>query len=148
MRKKRKSNVIRKDTSSKAKKVAKIKKAESKRRTAAPKTRNHGTMSEGEFWSFIRSALRNRTRFWRPRLEALKRVRRRYNGPNKRQQWEYKCSSCEGYFPQKNVEVNHIHPAGSLKSGDDLKGFVERLFCEVDGLNVICKPCHKEHHKK
>lgn len=33
-------------------------------------------------------------------------------------------------------------PAGSLQSASDLPGFVERLFCEIDGLQVLCNNCH------
>ncbi len=144
---KRRSKVkrARNDTTYKARGLEKKKR---ERKTKAPKTRNMQTMSESEFWSFIRSALRNRTRFWKPRLEALKRARRVYNGPNKRQKWEFKCAICGNHFKQTQVEVNHIIPAGSLKSKEDLPSFVENLFCEVDNLEVVCKTCHKEHHKK
>lgn len=44
---------------------------------------------------------------------------------------------------ERNIEVDHIIPCGILRSSDDLKGFVERLFCEADGLVVMCKKCHK-----
>ena len=33
-------------------------------------------------------------------------------------------------------------PAGTLTCGGDLPGFVERLFCEVDNLQVLCESCH------
>lgn len=49
---------------------------------------------------------------------------------------------------QKDVQVDHIIPAGSLQSTDDLKGFVERLFCSIDGLQVLCKPCHDDKTQK
>ena len=114
----------------------------------APKTRNSHTWSEGEFWSFIRASLRNRTRWWKPKLEALKRARRVSKSRNKRLKWEFRCNMCKKWFPQKEVEVNHITPVGSLRSSDDLAGFVSRLFCERQGLEVVCKICHKKHHSK
>ena len=45
-----------------------IKKNATKRtpRVKTPKVRNAGTMTESQFWSFIRSALRNKSRFWKP----------------------------------------------------------------------------------
>ena len=46
-------------------------------------------------------------------------------------------------FTNKEVEVDHIVPAGSLKTFDDLPEFVERMFCEADGFQVLCKPCHQ-----
>ena len=33
-------------------------------------------------------------------------------------------------------------PAGTLTCGGDLPGFIERLFCEVDNLQVLCTDCH------
>ena len=39
-------------------------------------------------------------------------------------------------------------PCGSLRSFDDVGGFVERLFCETDFLAVRCFRCHEERHKK
>lgn len=145
MRNKRKSPKIRRDTTYKSRGLAKKAKL---RKTKAPKTRNDGTMTESEFWSFIRSALRNKTRFWRPRLKVLRQARRVYHGPNKRQKWELQCSVCKEWFMQKNVEVNHKVAAGSLKAKEDLPQFIENLFCEADGLEVVCKPCHKAHHKQ
>jgi len=105
------------------------------------KLRNHFTLSEAGFWSLIRSNLRNASRWWKPIAEAKKRVKRaKKNGG--RQKFEYQCNHCKNWFPDKNVNVDHIIPAGSLTSANDLPGFLERLFCEVDGLQVLCQCCH------
>ncbi len=109
------------------------------------RTRNAGTMTESMFWSSIRSILRRRTIWWQPIKIAKQNSRRPNQGDNKRQKWEYQCSACKEWFSDKEVEVDHIIPAGSLTCAADLPGFVERLFCEVDGFTVLCKPCH---HKK
>lgn len=113
-----------------------------KKKARAIKPRNNGTMTESAFLQFIRAALRNKSRWWKPRLLALQKARRKYSGPNKRQKWEFKCSICERWFAQKNVQVHHKDPVGSLNSLNDLPGFTERLFCEVDGLAVVCSKCH------
>lgn len=107
-----------------------------------PKTRNNGTMTESAFWSFIRSALRQKSRFWKPILQAKLDARRPYKGPNKRQKFEYQCASCAKWFQEKKINVDHIRPAGSLNCAEDLPGFVERLFCEKDNLQVLCEKCH------
>lgn len=117
-------------------------KAKKPKKEKVPRTRNAGTMTESAFWSWIRSALRQKSRWWKPIQNTKKAARRPYKGANKRQKFEYQCEMCEDWFPDKNVEVDHIVPAGSLKSSDDLKGFVERLFCEAEGLRVLCKDCH------
>lgn len=112
------------------------------KREKVPRARASGTMTESAFWSWIRSALRQKSRWWKPISDVKKAARKAYEGKNKRQKYEYQCAKCKEWFPDKQVEVDHIVPAGSLKSSDDLKGFVERLFCEAEGLQVLCKDCH------
>lgn len=115
-----------------------------------PKPYNNGTMTNAGFWGMIRSALRQKSRWWKPVKQAKENSRRKYKGDNKRQKWEYQCAHCKKWFMDKEIAVDHIEEVGSLKSSEDLKGFVERLFCEVDGLQVLCNKrldgktsCHK-----
>lgn len=108
------------------------------------KTRNHGSMTESAFWSFIRSALRQKSRWWKPIQECKKKVKRVYKGNNKRQKFEYKCNICKKYFPEKEIQVDHIKPVGTLKSGKDLELFIENLFCEINNLQVACNSCHNK----
>jgi 5-methylcytosine-specific restriction endonuclease McrA len=117
------------------------------RRTATPKTRNAGTMTDSAFWSFIRSALRQKSRWWKPITECKMKARRAYKGPLKRQKFEYQCNSCKDWFPEKKINVDHIIGAGSLNCSADLPGFVERLFCEQDNLQVLCTECHDKKTK-
>jgi hypothetical protein len=117
------------------------------KRVLVAKTRNGGTQTESAFWSFIRSALRNKSRFWVPRVNALKAARRPSQSSNKKLKWEFQCSRCLDYHPQKNMEVHHEIEAGSLKCASDLPGFVERLFVET-GWVCLCKPCHLSYHSK
>lgn len=112
------------------------------RKNALPKTRNAGTMTEAAFWSFIRSALRQKSRWWKPISQAKAKAKRSYKGPLKRQKFEYQCAECLDWFPDKKINVDHKIPAGTLKCAADLPGFVERLFVEVEGLQVLCSNCH------
>jgi 5-methylcytosine-specific restriction endonuclease McrA len=112
------------------------------RNPRVPRTRNAGTMTESAFWGGIRSALRQKSRWWKPAAEAKKKARKKYIGPNKRRKWVFECAECKGLFPDKEIHIDHIIPAGSLRCYDDLPGFVERLFCEVDGFQVLCETCH------
>lgn len=118
------------------------KKKSTKRKSKVVKNRNSGTMSESAFWGFIRSALRQKSRWWKPITDCKIKSRRPYVGPNKRQKFEYQCNQCKNWFPDKKVNVDHIIPAGSLNCSSDLPNFVERLFVEVDGLQVLCIHCH------
>ena len=112
------------------------------KKSRVEKPRNAGTMSESAFWSFIRSGLRQKSRWWKPITECKLSARRPYSGPLKRQKFEYQCNSCKNWFPDKKINVDHIIPAGELNCANDLPGFVERLFCEKQGLQVLCSNCH------
>ena len=125
--------------------VIKKKKASPKKaavRKIAPRTRNAGTMTDSMFWSFIRSALRNKSRWWKPITQCKMKSRRAYKGPLKRQKFEYQCNECKNWFPEKNINVDHTIPVGALNCSEDLPGFVNRLFCEVDSLQILCSGCH------
>jgi len=123
------------------------KKTKTPKKPRVPKTRNAGTMTEAAFWSFIRSALRQKSRWWKPITECKTKARRPYRGPNKRQKYEYQCFLCKGWFAEKQINVDHIIPAGSLNCAQDLPGFVERLFCEQENLQVLCETCHDQKTK-
>ena len=118
------------------------------RKSKTIKPRNAGTMTEPAFWSFIRSTLRQKSRWWKPILIAKEKAKRKYEGFNKKQKYEYQCNCCKKWFPAKEINVDHIIPAGNLQSAKDLPGFVERLFCEVDNLQVLCTDCHDVKTKK
>jgi 5-methylcytosine-specific restriction endonuclease McrA len=120
------------------------KKVAKPRKGAAPKTKNAGTMTDAAFWSFIRSALRQKSRWWKPISQAKAKAKRSYKGPLKRQKFEYQCAVCSNWYPDKEINVDHIIPAGTLRCANDLPGFVERLFCEVDNLQVLCETCHNK----
>jgi len=118
--------------------------AQKPRKGTTPKTRNAGTMTESAFWGFIRSSLRQKSRWWKPIAEAKAKAKRKYKGPNKRQKFEYLCNVCKEWFADKEINVDHIIPAGTLRCAQDLPGFIERLFCEVDNLQVLCNVCHNK----
>lgn len=106
------------------------------------KVRCGGTWTESRYWQFIRSALRAAFSRYPVRFQVLNNAKRaKQNGG--RQKWEYKCNKCKKWYKSTEIQVDHIIPAGSLKNYRDLMGFTKRLFCEADGLQVLCKPCHK-----
>lgn len=100
--------------------------------------------TDSRYFSFIRSNLRRAWSKYPVKFQVLKENRRPFQGDDKRTKWEYNCAICSKWFKTKDVEVDHIEPAGSLKEYSDLPAFVERLFCTKDNLRVLCKPCHKE----
>lgn len=94
------------------------------------------------YWQFIRAGLRAMYRRWPPRYHALAAARRSKKGGGK-QKWEYRCAKCNKWYKQTEVQVDHVTPAGTLKDYTDLPTFVSKLFCSSEGLQVLCKPCHK-----
>lgn len=118
------------------------KKATKKRAALTPPFPHYPEWSTAKFWSFIRSGLRAKWSRWPPKFAVLKNAQRPYKGPNPRQKHEYQCSECKHYFPQREVEVDHVFPAGTLKDYSDLPAFVQRLFVGEGLLRVLCKPCH------
>jgi len=109
------------------------------------KSRNDGQWTEARFNSFIKSGLRSASQRWPPKYRVISDacVGSRINPASGRVAKFYLCATCKGEFPLKQVEVNHINPViptTGFKSWDDT---IERLFCEKEGLEVVCKPCHK-----
>lgn len=110
-----------------------------------PRTRGGGKYSEAEYWSFIRSALRQKSRRWAPTYQCLQEARRpSKDKTNLRLKYQYQCKNCRKWFKQVDVSVDHIKPAGSLRCAEDLASFVTTLFCEIDNLQCLCHTCHKE----
>ena len=112
---------------------------------AVSKDRAGGRWSEARYFSFIRSALRKASMRYPVKTDALiasRRPRTEASGEGKHT-YEHQCAVCEFWFQGKDVAVDHIVGAGSLKTFDDLAGFAERLFCELKGLQVLCKACHQ-----
>ena len=112
------------------------------RKLRVEKPFNSGTMSKSMFFSMIRSALRQKSRWWKPIAECKLKAKRAYKGPLKRQKVEYQCNECKNWFPDKQVAVDHIIPAGELNDFNDIPDFCRRLFCEIDGLQLLCSDCH------
>lgn len=112
-----------------------------------PRTRGGGTLTESGYWSFVRAGLRAKSVTWPPRFQILNNNRRTAKG--KRYRYEYQCFSCTNWFKASDIEVDHIIPVGSLRCKEDLPEYVERLFCEIDNLQLLCKECHldKTHNR-
>lgn len=126
----------------KKKKAKAVPKPRKPRVSKVPKVRNASTMTEAQFWAWIRFALRQKSRWWKPIGIVRVKARRPYKGPLKSQKWEYQCNKCKKWFIAKDTNVDHITPAGSLNCAEDLPGFVERLFTEEEGLQLLCTNCH------
>lgn len=108
-----------------------------------PPYKNYPRWTQARFWSFIRSALRKAWMKYPVKYTVLSTNRKKYTGTDKRIKWTYTCELCNEEKMQKEINVDHIEPAGKLNCYEDLPGFVERLFTSEDKLRVLCTDCHK-----
>lgn len=109
------------------------------------KTRNNGEWTEARYRSFVKSALRSASQRWPPKYQSLNEacVGTKLNTKTGRMAKHYKCNQCKNDFPAKEVEVNHIVPVVPTSGFTTWDEVIERMFCEKDGLEVVCKPCHR-----
>lgn len=57
----------------------------------------------------------------------------------------YTCNHCKEAFLEKDIQVDHIDkviPIGSSINDMTFDDFINRLFCTVEELQILCKPCH------
>lgn len=113
-----------------------------KKKRNVPRPRNLGTMTEAAYWQKVRQALRSAFRYYLPIKAAKEAARVKYTGPG-RFKFAYLCAGCNLYYTEKEIQVDHITPAGSLKGPEDLAPFLERLTIEDPAqYQVLCKACH------
>lgn len=59
----------------------------------------------------------------------------------KKNQVRYKCAECQQLFSQKNVQVDHIETVVDLHLSEEemnIDMLAERIWCDVDKLQVLC----------
>ncbi len=106
---------------------------------------NSGKWTQSRFNSFIKSTLRSGSVRWEPRYTCLNNAFRvvKINEKTGRMAKHFECAHCHMLFPQKEIEINHILPVVPIEGFDSWDKVIERMFCEIDGLEALCKPCHK-----
>lgn len=83
---------------------------------------------------------------WPPKHEVKKKARV--------ERGKYLCNGCKQIVPTSikvdgkrvnNIHVDHIDPVIDPHVGfEDWDTVIQRLFCEEEGLQVLCASCHKE----
>jgi 5-methylcytosine-specific restriction endonuclease McrA len=110
------------------------------------KERNGGEWTDARFRSFVTSALRAASRRWPVKYKALKEAfaGRKVNAKTGKLAMHYKCAECKQLFVAADVQVDHINPVVDPKKGfTTWDSFIDRMFCEAENLQVLCKPDHK-----
>lgn len=54
----------------------------------------------------------------------------------------FKCAACGNQFDKRHVEVDHKNEVGPFKG--DWNDFLERMYCDVGNLQVLCVNCHSK----
>lgn len=99
-------------------------------------------LTDSQKYQRLRGALRRVTMQSYPVIAEAKLLAKRILNIDGKQTVRYVCNMCNDYFKSSEVAVDHILPAGSLKSQSDLHSFLLRLFCNKEGLQVLCDECH------
>jgi 5-methylcytosine-specific restriction endonuclease McrA len=86
------------------------------------------------FKSWMISQLRKASYRYPARNEALKRARRARN--------EYECAHCKKIFGRKDVQIDHIEPVVKLQGFTSWDDYITRMFCPVEGYQILCKEDH------
>lgn len=102
--------------------------------------------TKSSFMSYIRGCLRKAWNRHPSKVITLREKRKQIKNPSGKGKefiWGFECEMCNNTFTQKEGQVDHITPAGSLQEISDIQSFSERLLCVTpDDLRLICKECN------
>jgi len=104
--------------------------------------------SESAYWNWIRGQLRRASSRYPIKNAFIRDNRHRldggyYKNGKKKTMWGGVCNECSGSFKMKELAVDHIEPAGSMNSPDQLEAYITRLFCSYDNFQFLCTTCHE-----
>lgn len=92
---------------------------------------------EKKLKKFIIPVLRRASYRWDERNDCLKLARV--------ERGIYKCANCGEKYPRKEVQIDHIEPVVPLDMGMEkqtLDSYIRRMFCKINGYQVLCELCH------
>lgn len=102
-----------------------------------------GRWTASQYKTFVKKTLRNAFMRWPVKQDILIASRRDASEATKaistRSKFEYLCAICGNWFLGSEVQVDHKQPC---EESDDLNQVAALMFCEEDGLQVVCKGCH------
>lgn len=112
-----------------------------------PPFKNYPKMTQAAFKNYVIQILRRKSMYWPAIKDAKKaacvgRMRSKATG---KQAAHYMCAHCKKFFPDKQIHVDHINGVVDPEKGfQGWDVYIDRLFCSVDDLQVLCKECHKK----
>ena len=97
--------------------------------------------------NFIISILRRGSYKWSARNEALQKAKEQSGSfSTGRPKYKYRCSKCNELFMKKDICLDHIDPVIPLEwiCDDDFDWniYLDRMYCQAIGFQVLCSSCH------
>lgn len=91
--------------------------------------------------AFAVATLRRASYRWPGRFNSLKNAK---TGRN-----QYKCAMCppEVVHPKKNIQLDHKDPVVPVSGWDGFDGFIDRLLCDENQYQVLCRAHHEDKTK-
>lgn len=105
-------------------------------------------MTDPKLKTKITAALRKLSYQWEVRKKVMDKAKTRtlmgnFKNGNPKYVNLYKCNSCHKQFKSTEVQVDHVEPVIDPSIGfRDWNTYIDRLFCAVSNLQVLCKRCH------
>jgi hypothetical protein len=84
----------------------------------------------------IISNLRRVSRFDKRRTLVMQKYRIRRG--------HYYCAACNKVKNTREVILDHIQPIVPVTGWDNWDNYIERLFCDECGYQLLCEECHRE----
>ena len=106
-------------------------------------------MKDKKKFAFCVATLRRASFRWKSRAEAQKRFKVQIGEfKTGRPKYGWFCNSCGVIDKQKNCKMDHIIPVAGEEGYTTLDEFADRLLCDVDGWQNLCKECHDDKSKQ
>lgn len=105
-----------------------------------------------QLYRWLKPQLRRLCRRWPPYYQVLNKARIVKYIPTKSGHGQlkrvfYACVECKQEFDRKGVQIDHIHAVVDVTLGNgkpDFNELIARMFCDVDGLQILCTECHSK----
>lgn len=102
--------------------------------------------TESAFMSYVRGGIRGA--LWKRypiKTEYMKIARTRDINPKTGKEcFGAVCYLCGQFYPQKDIEIDHLKGGHSLKTIDDANDFLRgMLYIDFDDMATACRPCHR-----
>jgi hypothetical protein len=102
------------------------------------------TWTDARKRSFVVSALRSAR--WPAKFECIRKsyVADGINPKTGRRCKFHRCSNCRKDVPKGQIQADHINPVVGPEGFKTWDLYIERMFCEADGFQALCKECHSD----